>query len=90
MKHRGIEQQSDRLVESLRMGGKQALQGISKHVFHYFFYKLLHFPEHIRGLHELIDYYDQEARECHQRREAKKADLYLTKKKLAMKEVILT
>lgn len=46
------------------------------------------FPlEHIRGLHELIDYYDQEAREYHQRRDTKKADLALTKKKLAMKEV---
>jgi hypothetical protein len=44
MKHRGIEQQSDRLVESLRMGGKQALQGISKHVFHYFFLQTIAFP----------------------------------------------
>lgn len=43
--------------------------------------------EHIRGLHELIDHYDQEAREYHQRRDTKKADLALTKKKLAMKEV---
>jgi len=28
MKHKSIEEQSDRLVESLRMGGKQAVQGI--------------------------------------------------------------
>lgn len=35
----------------------------------------------------MIDYYDQEARDYHQRRDTKKADLALTKKKLAMKEV---
>lgn len=29
MKHRGIEEQSDRLVEYLRTGGKQAVQGYS-------------------------------------------------------------
>lgn len=40
MKHRGIEQQSDRLVESLRMGGKQALQGKIKHIFHYFLHTI--------------------------------------------------
>jgi hypothetical protein len=46
-----------------------------------------YFLEHIRGLHDIIDRYDQEAREHHQRRDTKKADLCLTKKKLAMKEV---
>ncbi|CAF3908062.1 unnamed protein product [Rotaria sp. Silwood2] len=69
MKRREIEEQSDRLVEFLRMGGKQAVQ------------------EHVRGLEELSDYYDQEAREYHQRRETKKADIALTKKKLVMKEI---
>jgi len=69
MKHRGIQEQSDRLVESLRIGGKQAVQ------------------EHIRGLREIINSYDQEAREHHQRHETKKADMCLTKKKLAMKEI---
>ncbi|CAF0973323.1 unnamed protein product [Rotaria sp. Silwood1] len=69
MKRREIEEQSDRLVEFLRMGGKQAVQ------------------EHVRGLEELNDYYDQEAREYHQRRETKKADIALTKKKLVMKEI---
>ncbi|CAF1013356.1 unnamed protein product [Rotaria sordida] len=69
IKRREIEEQSDRLVEFLRMGGKLAVQ------------------EHVRGLEELNDYYDQEAREYHQRRETKKADIALTKKKLVMKEI---
>jgi len=30
MKHRSIEEQSNQLVESLRRGGKQAVQGKSK------------------------------------------------------------
>ncbi|CAF3410052.1 unnamed protein product [Rotaria socialis] len=69
MRRRDIEEQSDRLVDSLRMGGRQAVQ------------------EHVRNLEELNDYYDQEARENHQRRETKKADISLTKKKLVMKEI---
>ncbi|CAF0956829.1 unnamed protein product [Rotaria sordida] len=69
IKRREIEEQSDRLVDFLRMGGKLAVQ------------------EHVRGLEELNDYYDQEAREYHQRRETKKADIALTKKKLVMKEI---
>lgn len=69
MKHRSIEEQSNQLVESLRRGGKQAVQ------------------EHLRGLHELVEYYDQEAREHHQRRDSKKVDICLTKKKLASKEI---
>ncbi|CAF3989952.1 unnamed protein product [Rotaria magnacalcarata] len=43
--------------------------------------------KHVRNLEELNDYYDQEARENHQRRETKKADISLTKKKLVMKEI---
>jgi len=50
---------------------------------------VFYFIEHIRGLEELIDYYDQEARDHHQRRDTKKADICLTKKKLVMKEVNL-
>lgn len=45
------------------------------------------FSEHVRGLRELVDFYDQEAREHHQRHDNKKADICLTKKKLALKEV---
>ena len=45
------------------------------------------FVEHVRGLEELVQYYDQEARDYHQRRDQKKADLFLTKKKLVLKEV---
>ncbi|CAF1370093.1 unnamed protein product [Adineta steineri] len=43
--------------------------------------------EHIHGLEELIDYYDQEAREYHQRHDTRKADMCLTKKKLVIKEI---
>ena len=86
-KLRRIEAQSDQLVESLRTGGKRALQGkstggesvlVGTHSL----------VEHLRGLDELIEHYDQEAREYHQRRDNKKAEIYLTKKKLVMKEVI--
>ncbi len=37
MKLQGIEEQSDRLVESLRRGGNQAVQGIIISILHYFF-----------------------------------------------------
>ena len=84
-KLRRIETQSDQLVESLRTGGRRAVQGklivtaiVSIHSL----------VDHLRGLEELIDHYDQEAREYHQRRDTKKAEIYLTKKKLVMKEVI--
>ncbi|CAF0721649.1 unnamed protein product [Adineta ricciae] len=43
--------------------------------------------EHLRGLEELIDYYDQEAREYHQRHDSKKADVCLTKRRLVEKEI---
>ncbi|UJR21607.1 hypothetical protein I4U23_024689 [Adineta vaga] len=68
-KLREIEDQSERLVQSLRTGGKHAVN------------------EHIRGLEELIDHYDQEARDYHQRHDSKKADVCLTKRKLVQKEI---
>lgn len=51
---------------------------------------MVSFLEHVRNLESLCDHYDREAREYHQRRETRKADLALTKMKLVMKEVYLT
>lgn len=41
MKHRGIEEQTDRLVESLRVGGKHAIQGIITSIPFYLFISIL-------------------------------------------------
>jgi hypothetical protein len=41
MKHRGIEDQTERLVESLRIGGKQAVHGIIILILLYFFNMIL-------------------------------------------------
>ena len=87
MKLRGIEEQSERLVDTLRRGGKQAIQGIYTTIDMLLIFD--HFIEHLRGLDELVHYYDQEARQYHQERDTKKADLFLTKKKLVQKEVNL-
>jgi hypothetical protein len=49
----------------------------------------LYFTEHVQDLEELIDSYDKQARKHHQERDTKKADIFLEKKKLVMKEVCL-